>query len=66
MAVNQTITPKADLPSVAPKGSVQWDLTVNAAHEKAHQSIVQTRDARHDAGNSKFQSVPRPPDTQSF
>lgn len=43
-----------------------WEVTVNAAHEKAHQGMVKQRDAVHDAGNQVFASVPRPPDTQSY
>lgn len=64
---NATITPKPDLPSVSPKPNPnQWDTVVNAAHEQAHQSLVKTRDVRHDAGNPKFQSIPRNPDTTSY
>lgn len=65
---NPISTPSAELPTGngAYVSNPAWDQLVNARHEKAHQSLVKTRDARHDAGKQAFVSVPRPPDTQSY
>lgn len=76
--VNITSTPSETLPT--PNGaqpSPAWQELVNAAHDRAHATNVARRDEMHAAGLSaqdpnagqtgqKFESITRPPDTQSY
>lgn len=68
MKANPISTPSAELPTGGGGwvSNPAWDQLVNARHEQAHQSLVKTRDARHDAGNQAFVSVTRPVDSQSY